>query len=620
MSGEKILGIDLGTTNSAMAIMEGGDPEIIENAEGERTTPSVVAFGDDELIVGKAAKNQAIKKPGRTVQSIKRHMGDDGYGVDVGDDSYMPEQISAFILQKLKRDAGEYLGEEVERAVITVPAYFNDKQRNATKNAGRIAGLDVARIVNEPTAASMAYGYGDEEDQTLLVYDLGGGTFDVSVLQLGGGVYDVVATSGDNELGGDDWDSAVQEYLAEKFGQEHGVDLMQDRDAHQRLREAAESAKIELSSVKQTTINEPYVYHDDNGPLHLEETLTRAKFESLTADLVERTMGPMEEALDDAGISKEDVDDVILVGGATRMPRVREAVEEKLGMEPRKDVNPDEAVALGAAIQGGVLSGEVDDIVLLDVTPLSLGLETKGGIFTRLIDRNTTIPTEETQVFTTAADGQTQVDIHVLQGEREMAGGNETLGRFQLTGVPPAPAGTPQIEVTFSLNADGILEVEAEDTGSGNTESVTIEGGVGLSDEEVEGMVEEAEEHAEEDEKRREHVEARNEAEATVHRAEQLLDEHEENLDDDLRSDIEDDVESVRETVEEDADTETLGERTERLSRTLMEIGKQVYEGAEGAAGQGMGGVGGAGAGGPEGAGAEAEEEYVDADYEEAET
>lgn len=614
MSGEvthKILGIDLGTTNSAMAVMEGGEPEIIPNAEGDRTTPSVVAFDDGELIVGKAAKNQAIKNPEGTVTSIKRHMGEEDYEVEIDGESYRPEQISAYILQKMKRDAEEYLGHDVERAVVTVPAYFNDKQRNATKNAGRIAGLEVERIVNEPTAASMAYGFDEDEEKTLLVYDLGGGTFDVSVLQLGGGVYDVVATSGDNQLGGDDFDRALQEHLAGDFEEGHGVDLLKERDAHQRLKEAAEEAKKGLSSVKGTTVNEPYIYADEDGPLHLEEDVTRAKLESLTEDLVDRTLGPIERALEDAGMAKEDIDDVILVGGQTRMPRVREAIEEKLGMDPRGDLNPDEVVAMGAAIQGGVLSGEVDDIVLLDVTPLSLGVETKGGVFHRLIERNTTIPTEESQVFTTAADGQTQVDIHVLQGEREMAEGNETLGRFQLTGIPPAPAGTPQIEVTYSLNSDGILEVEAEDRGSGKSESVTIEGGVGLSDDEVEEMVEEAEKHAEEDERRREHVEARNGAESAVHRAEQLLEEQEEAIDDELRSDIEEKIDQLREAVDEDAGTEELQEKTQELTEALMEIGKQVYGGAAGPEGAGFGG---AGTGAGPGAGDEA---YVDADFEE---
>ena len=622
MASNKILGIDLGTTNSAFAVMEGGDPEIIVNNEGDRTTPSVVAFTEDgERLVGKPAKNQAIQNPERTIASIKRHMGEEEYTIDIDDEEYSPEQISAMTLQKIKRDAEDYLGDDVEKAVITVPAYFSDRQRQATKDAGEIAGFDVERIINEPTAAAMAYGLDDDSDQTVLVYDLGGGTFDVSILDLGGGVYEVVATNGDNDLGGDDWDHAIIDWLADEFESEHGIDLRDDRQALQRLKDAAEEAKIELSSRKETEINLPFITATDDGPIHLEESLTRAKFESLSADLIQRTEGPTEQALEDAGYSKEEIDDVILVGGSTRMPQVKEQVEEMLDIEPKGNVNPDEAVALGAAIQGGVLGGEVDDIVLLDVTPLSLGIEVKGGLFERLIEKNTTIPTEESKIFTTAAANQTSVQVRVFQGEREIANENEMLGEFHLTGIPPAPAGTPQIEVGFSIDENGIVNVQAEDKGSGNAEEITIEGGAGLSDEQIEEMQQEAQQHAEEDQERRERIEARNAAEESIQRADTLLEENEEELDEALIEDIEAEIENVEATLEdEDAGTEEYEEATESLSDALQEIGKQMYQQEAQAGAAGAGGMGGGPAGGPGGAagpGPDAEgDEFVDADFE----
>ncbi len=631
MASNKILGIDLGTTNSAFAVMEGGDPEIIVNAEGDRTTPSVVAFTDDEeRLVGKPAKNQAIQNPERTIASIKRHMGEDDYTVEIEGEEHTPEEISAMILGKIKRDAEEYLGDEVEKAVITVPAYFSDRQRQATKDAGEIAGFEVERIINEPTAASMAYGLDDDADQTVLVYDLGGGTFDVSILDLGGGVYEVVATNGDNDLGGDDWDHAIIDWLAEEFEAEHGIDLREDRQALQRLKDAAEEAKIELSSRKETEINLPFITATDDGPVHLEKSMTRAKFESLTADLIERTVEPTQQALEDAGYDEDDIDEVLLVGGSTRMPQVAEKVEELTGQNPQKNVNPDEAVALGAAIQGGVLGGEVDDIVLLDVTPLSLGIEVKGGLFERLIEKNTTIPTEESKIFTTAADNQTSVQVRVFQGERELAEKNEQLGEFHLTGIPPAPAGTPQIEVTFSIDENGIVNVSAEDKGTGESEEITIEGGAGLSDEEIERLQQEAEKHAEEDQRRRERIEARNTAEATIQRAETLLEENDE-IDDALRGSVEDAIEALEETIDDDDATATeIEEATQDLSTELQEIGKQVYEGAAagGPGGAAAGGPGGAAAGGAAGGPAggpnpgpagDDGEEFVDADFEDVE-
>lgn len=491
----KIIGIDLGTTNSCVAVMEGGEATVIPNPEGNRTTPSVVAFKDGERQVGEVAKRQAITNP-NTIISIKRHMGTD-YKENIEGKEYSPQEISAIILQKLKADAEAYLGEKVTKAVITVPAYFNDSQRQATKDAGKIAGLEVDRIVNEPTAAALAYGFDKEDDQTILVYDLGGGTFDVSILELGDGFFEVKATSGDNKLGGDDFDQVIIDYLVEQFKKDNGIDLSQDKMAMQRLKDSAEKAKKDLSGVTQTQISLPFITADATGPKHLELTLTRAKFEELSADLVERTLEPTRRALADAGLSANEIDKVVLVGGSTRIPAVQEEIKKLTGKEPHKGVNPDEVVALGAAIQAGVLTGDVKDVVLLDVTPLSLGIETMGGVFTKLIERNTTIPTSKSQVFSTAADNQPSVDIHVLQGEREMAANNKTLGRFQLTDIPPAPRGVPQIEVSFDIDANGIVNVKAKDLGTNKEQSITITSSSGLSDEEIEQMVKDAEANAE---------------------------------------------------------------------------------------------------------------------------
>ena len=519
----KIIGIDLGTTNSAVSVLEGGEAKIIPNPEGNRTTPSVVAFKNGEIQVGEVAKRQAVTTPS-TVSSIKRHMGDGSYKVHMDGKDYTPQEISAMILQYLKSYAEDYLGEKVDKAVITVPAYFNDAQRQATKDAGKIAGLEVERIVNEPTAAALAYGLDKtDKEEKVLVFDLGGGTFDVSILELGDGVFDVLSTSGDNHLGGDDFDQKIMDYLVAEFKKEHGVDLSKDKMALQRLKDAAEKAKKDLSGVSTTQISLPFITASAEGPLHLELTLTRAKFEELTHDLVERTKQPVRQALKDAGLSQSDIDEVILVGGSTRIPAVVEAVRKETGKEPNKSVNPDEVVAMGAAIQGGVISGDVKDIVLLDVTPLSLGIETMGGVFTKLIDRNTTIPTSKSQVFSTAADNQPAVDVHVLQGERQMAADNKTLGRFQLTDIPPAPRGIPQIEVTFDIDKNGIVNVSAKDLGTGKEQTITIKSSSGLTDEEIDRMVKDAEANAEADKKRREEADLRNEVDQLVFQTDKVL-------------------------------------------------------------------------------------------------
>lgn len=573
----KVIGIDLGTTNSCVAVMEGGEATVIPNPEGNRTTPSVVAFSKDgERLIGEVAKRQAITNPEKTIISIKRHMGSD-YKVKIDGKEYTPQEISAMILQKLKSDAEAYLGEKVTKAVITVPAYFNDSQRQATKDAGKIAGLEVERIVNEPTAAALAYGLEKEEDQTILVYDLGGGTFDVSILELGDGFFEVKATSGDNKLGGDDFDQAIIDYLVEEFKKENGIDLSQDKMAMQRLKDAAEKAKKDLSGVLTTTISLPFITADATGPKHLEVNLSRAKFEDLTSHLVERTMGPTRQALKDAGLEPSDVDRVILVGGSTRIPAVQEAIQKLTGKEPHKGVNPDEVVALGAAVQAGVLSGDVKDVVLLDVTPLSLGIETLGGVFTKLIERNTTIPTSKSQIFSTAADNQTSVDIHVLQGEREMAADNKTLGRFQLTDIPPAPRGVPQIEVTFDIDANGIVNVSAKDKGTGKSQKITITSSSGLSEEEIERMVKEAEAHAEEDKKRRERAELRNEADQLVFTTEKTLKDLGDKVDEAEKKKAEDAKDRLKKALEGD-DDEAIKKAKDELQQIVQQLSVKLYE------------------------------------------
>jgi molecular chaperone DnaK len=603
----KIIGIDLGTTNSCVAVMEGGEAVVIPNPEGNRTTPSVVAFKDGDRSVGEVAKRQAVTNP-NTIMSIKRYMGTDHKETVEGKD-YTPQEISAIILQKLKSHAEDYLGEKVEKAVITVPAYFNDAQRQATKDAGQIAGLQVERIVNEPTAAALAYGLEKDEDQTILVFDLGGGTFDVSILELGDGFFEVKATSGDNKLGGDDFDQVIIDHLVSEFKKENGIDLSQDKMALQRLKDAAEKAKKDLSGVTSTQISLPFITADASGPKHLELNLSRAKFEDLSSDLVERTMGPTRQALNDAGMSPSDIDKVILVGGSTRIPAVQEAIKKFTGKEPHKGVNPDEVVALGAAIQGGVLAGDVKDVVLLDVTPLSLGIETMGGVFTRLIDRNTTIPTSKSQVFSTAADNQTSVDIHVLQGEREMAAHNKTLGRFQLSEIPPAPRGVPQIEVSFDIDANGIVNVRAKDLGTNKEQSITIKSSTGLSDEEIERMVKDAEENAEADKKKREEIDTRNEADQLVFTVDKTLKDLEGKVDEAEVKKAEEAKESLKKALEGN-DIEAIKKEKEALSEIVQQLSVKLYEQAAQQAQAQQGETEGQGS-------SKNDDNIVDADYEE---
>jgi len=581
MVSEKVIGIDLGTTNSCMAIMEGGRPTVIPNAEGGRTTPSVVAFTKDgERLVGSAAKRQAITNPERTIQSIKRKMGT-SEKVNIGDKTYSPQEISAMILQKLKVDAEQYLGEKITKAVITVPAYFNDAQRQATKDAGKIAGLEVLRIINEPTASALAYGIDREEEATVLVYDLGGGTFDVSILQLGDGVFEVKATAGINHLGGDDFDKRIVDYLVDEFRKKEGIDLRKDRVAMQRLRDAAENAKIELSSVQKTNINLPYITTTESGPKFLDIDLTRAKFESLIADLVDSTIGPVKQALADAKLSPEDIDHVLLVGGSTRVPLVQETVRKILKKEPDKGINPDECVALGAAIQAGVLTGETKDVLLLDVTPLSLGIETLGGIATKLIERNTTIPTRKSQIFSTAADGQTSVEIHVVQGERALAKDNFTLGRFQLTGIPPAPRGVPQIEVTFDIDANGIVHVSAKDLGTGNEQSITIKPQDSRpSEAEIQRMMDEARRFEEEDRKKREEIELRNAADTAIFTAERAIKDAKDTIETSDRERIESAIADLKKALEGD-DTEAIRQKMDALTEAVYAFTTKVYQRAQ---------------------------------------